>query len=70
MFFGDGTTNRWSTSGEEVWNKYYGNLNAFNYGINTDNTQNIIWRLRNGEVDGLSPKLVVLMTGTNNIWGK
>ena len=70
MFFGDGITYEWSTTGKEVWNKYYGNLNAFNYGIDIDQTQHIIWRLRNGEVDGLSPKLVVLMVGTFNLLRK
>ena len=68
MFFGDGITYEWSTTGKEVWNKYYGNLNAFNYGITGGTqTQHIIWRLRNGEVDGLSPKLVVLMVGSYNL---
>ena len=70
MFFGDSITQEWSTTGKEVWNKYYGNLNAFNYGNIYDETQHIIWRLRNGEVDGLSPKLVVLMVGTYNLFCK
>jgi beta-glucosidase len=41
-------------------------MTVLNLGYNADKTENVLWRLRNGEVDGLSPKAIVVMIGTNN----
>lgn len=41
-------------------------LTVLNLGYNADKTENVLWRVRNGEVDGLSPKAIVVMIGTNN----
>ena len=49
-----------------MWKKYYGKRNAVNLGIGGDQTQHVLWRLENGNIDGISPKLAVLMIGTNN----
>jgi lysophospholipase L1-like esterase len=51
---------------EALYTTYYGHRNTLNLGFGGDGTQNVLWRLQNGEIDGLSPKLVVLMIGTNN----
>jgi len=69
LFLGDSITDFWRTPGrgKEVWDQYYGNLQAANFGINADRTQNVLWRLQNGEGQGFAPKAVVLMIGTNNI---
>jgi len=69
LFLGDSITDFWRTNGRgaAVWAQYYGNLKAANFGINADRTQNVLWRLQNGEGQGFSPKVVVLMIGTNNI---
>lgn len=71
IFIGDSITHRWgkykaSITGEEVWNKYYAKRNAVNMGFGGDRTQNVLWRMQNGEIDGINPKLAVLLIGTNN----
>jgi len=67
VFLGDSITSHWMTEGIEVWNKYYANRGAFNYGIGGDTTQNVLWRIQNHELDGLNPKVIILLIGTNNI---
>lgn len=64
LFLGDSITQGWNDN--SVWQRHYGPRNAANYGIGGDQTQHVLWRLQNGEIDGISPKLVVLMIGTNN----
>jgi beta-glucosidase len=69
VFIGDSITHGWEGKGKEVWKEYYGNRNAVNLGIGGDRTQHVLWRLQNGNLDGISPKLAVLMIGTNNSGG-
>ena len=66
LMIGDSITHGWEGTGKEVWAKYYAPRNAVNLGIGGDRTQHVIWRLKNGNIDGISPKLAVLMIGTNN----
>jgi len=66
LFLGDSITDFWRNRGKAVWDKYYGGMNAANFGISADRTQHVLWRLQNGELDGIKPKVVVLMIGTNN----
>ncbi|HUJ09656.1 MAG TPA: platelet-activating factor acetylhydrolase IB subunit [Verrucomicrobiae bacterium] len=66
LFLGDSITDGWRTRGSNVWNKCYAPLHAANFGIGGDRTQHVLWRLQHGELDGLKPKVVVLMIGTNN----
>ena len=49
-----------------VWNQYYAPRHAANFGIGGDRTEHVLWRLENGELDGIKPKVIVLMIGTNN----
>jgi lysophospholipase L1-like esterase len=65
VFIGDSITHGWEGEGKEVWAKHFGDK-AINLGIGGDQTQHVLWRLQNGNIAGLRPKLVVLMIGTNN----
>ena len=66
IFIGDSITEGWEKDGKEVWSRYYSNRNAVNLGIDGDRTQHVLWRLANGNIDNISPKVAVLMIGTNN----
>jgi lysophospholipase L1-like esterase len=66
LFMGDSITDFWRGRGSNVWNKYYASQHAANFGISGDRTEHVLWRMDNGELDGIKPKVVVLMIGTNN----
>lgn len=66
LFIGDSITMGWAGAGKEIWRERYEPLNAANFGIGGDRTQNVLWRIANGELDGISPKVVVLLIGVNN----
>jgi lysophospholipase L1-like esterase len=66
IFIGDSITQGWEGAGKEAWEKYYAKRNAVNLGIGGDRTQHVLWRLDHGNIDGIQPKLAVLMIGTNN----
>jgi lysophospholipase L1-like esterase len=66
LFLGDSITQFWADKGKETWDARYAKLNAANFGISGDRTQWLLWRIANGELDGISPKVVVLLMGTNN----
>jgi len=67
LFLGDSITEGWRDTGVATWEKYYAPRNAANFGIGGDETQHVLWRIENGEVEGLNPKVVVLLIGTNNL---
>lgn len=64
LFLGDSITQFWQDNG--VWKRYYGPRNAANFGIGGDRIQQVLWRIQNGELEGIAPKVVVLLIGTNN----
>lgn len=64
LFLGDSITQGWNDN--EVWQKHYTPRKAANFGIGGDQTQHVLWRIENGNLDGIQPKLAVLMIGTNN----
>ena len=66
LMIGDSITHGWEGRGKQVWSEYYAKRNAFNIGYGGDRTEHVIWRLQHGEVEGISPKLAVIMIGTNN----
>lgn len=66
IFIGDSITQAWEGGGKATWEKFYTKRNAVNLGISGDRTQHVLWRLDNGNIEGISPKLAVIMIGTNN----
>lgn len=66
VFIGDSITQGWEGNGKKVWQEFYGDRNAVNLGIGGDRTQHVIWRLDHGNLEGIKPKLAVIMIGTNN----
>jgi lysophospholipase L1-like esterase len=70
-FEGDSITRRWgATDYPEFlanWRENFFGWNAANFGWGADSIQNILWRLNNGELDGVNPKIIVLLAGTNNV---
>ena len=62
LLVGDSITMQWGAA----WQKHFGRYKTVNIGIGGDKTQNVLWRLDHGGVEGLEPKLVVLMVGNNN----
>ena len=69
LFLGDSITELWKAAGKEVWARNYAAMKAANFGISGDRVENILWRITNGELDGIHPKVVVLLAGINNSWG-
>ncbi len=65
LFLGDSITEGWRGA-PHIWEHYFGSYQPANFGIGGDQTQHVIWRIENGELDGITPKAVVLMIGTNN----
>ena len=66
LFLGDSITQGLTGTGKDVWAKCYKPLHAADFGISGDRTQHILWRVQNGELQGIHPKVVVLLIGTNN----
>jgi lysophospholipase L1-like esterase len=72
LFLGDSITEGWMLTGEKkgraVWDKTYAPMQPppANFGIGGDRTEHVLWRIDHGELDGIHPKVVVLMIGTNN----
>jgi lysophospholipase L1-like esterase len=67
LFIGDSITALWEKTAPATWSRYYAPRRAANFGIGGDHTQHILWRLDHGELEGIKPRVVVLMVGTNNI---
>ncbi len=77
LFLGDSITDAWggeghgqNSPGSKLFADKFVPLKAANFGIGGDRTQHVLWRLQNGELKGITPKLVMLMIGTNNSNGK
>lgn len=66
IFLGDSITQGWEDGGHEAWHENFTHRGALNLGVSGDRTEHVLWRFRQGHYDGLHPRLVVMMIGTNN----
>lgn len=66
LFVGDSITQGWENEGKEAWARHFAPRNAVALGFGGDRTENLLWRLQNGQLDGVDPRAVVMMIGTNN----
>jgi lysophospholipase L1-like esterase len=74
VFLGDSITEDWEKRGPPewqdfvpVWQRFYGDRNAINLGFTGDATAHLLWRIDNGEVAGITPKVAVILIGANNL---
>ena len=74
IWLGDSITQSWEMAGPPdwrdfapAWQRFYGDRNAVNLGFKGDNTAHLLWRMQNGELDGIAPKAAVVLIGANNM---
>jgi lysophospholipase L1-like esterase len=74
LWLGDSITQDWEKHGPPdwqdfapVWQRFYGDRNAINLGFRGDNTAHLLWRMQNGELDGIHPRAAVVLIGANNL---
>jgi lysophospholipase L1-like esterase len=67
LFLGDSLNASWMTTARAVWDRHYAPRKAANFAIGGDRTQHLLWRLDHGELEGVTPRVIVVMIGTNNI---
>ena len=71
-FEGDSITDYWgrNTAAQPYkpsFDKYFGGWKTGDFGVAADRTEHVLWRITNGELDGVKPKVIVLLIGTNNL---
>lgn len=75
LFVGDSITHLWMNdprwpNGQKIWDKNYKLLKAVNFGVAGDRTDHLLWRIDNDKmIDGLTPKVTILLIGVNNLTG-
>lgn len=74
VWLGDSITQDWEKQGPPdwqdfapLWQRFYGGRHAVNLGFRGDNTSHLLWRMRNGELDGIHPRAAVVLIGANNL---
>ena len=67
LFLGDALTASWPATSPASWERHFAPRGAANFAIGGDRTQNLLWRLDHGELEGIKPRVVVLMIGGNNL---
>lgn len=70
LWVGDSIIHGWEGKGKDVWQKYYGDRKSMNFAIGGDRTGHVLWRMANSPMEKISPKITIVMIGTNNIGHK
>ena len=70
LLMGDSITDWWRRTAADLYDELFEPLGCANFGIAGDRTQGVLWRMENGELEGYSPRLMMLMIGTNNLSGR
>jgi lysophospholipase L1-like esterase len=70
LLMGDSITDWWRRTAADLYAQLFEPLDCANFGIAGDRTQGVLWRMENGELEGYSPRLMMLMIGTNNLSGR
>jgi lysophospholipase L1-like esterase len=65
-FIGDSITEGWEGAGKNVWQEFYGQRRVINLGVGGERTQNVLWRLKQGQLRDVNTKVAVVLIGTNN----
>ena len=66
VLLGDSITHGWEDKGKAVFKKHFKDLKVLNLGFSGDRTEHVLWRLRHGAIEGIAPKAVLMLIGTNN----
>lgn len=66
LFLGDSITEGWAHRAPVLWQQTYGQYQPANFGIGGDRVEHVLWRIDNGELEYIKPRVIVLMIGTNN----
>jgi lysophospholipase L1-like esterase len=70
-FVGNSITRRWGATDYPAnlanWNANFHGWNAADFGWGADRIEHMLWRIENGELDGVNPKVIVILAGTNNV---
>ena len=67
VFLGDSITDFWHKRGKAVWDEFYAKYDAADFGVSGEHTEHTLGHIAGGILNGLNPKAVVIMIGTNNI---
>ena len=68
-FLGDSITQGWGDTGKAIWGQQFAPMKAANFGTGGDTTRQVLWKIENGLLDPIKPKVVVMNIGTNNLYG-
>ena len=67
VLLGDSIMHAWEAEGYEEWQRHFAGIETLNLGFAGDRTEHVLWRIENGALEGISPKIIALLIGTNNI---